>query len=143
MKKSTGIIVGVIVVVLIVIAYFVINSNNNSAVNSNTNVISSSTVQVSTSNVVDYTLSKTVTKHVYIDVSDNSFNPQAVTIKAGTTVTWINNDNVVHKILSDNGGPSSNNLSNGQSYSFVYRVLGIYGYHDSIYPSMTGTIIVK
>ena len=60
---------------------------------------------------------------------------------AGTKVTWINSDNIVYTITADNGGPTSTGLSNGQSYSFTYRVKGIYGYHSSEYQSMNGTVI--
>ncbi len=87
--------------------------------------------------------SQTTTTHVYVDIAGYAFTPQALTIKKGTTVTWTNRDAAVHNVIADNGGPTSPNLSKGQSYSFTFKTAGIYGYHCSFHPNMTGTIIVK
>lgn len=141
MKKNTVLVLGVILVIII-LSVFVIKSNTSSDMSS-TSSSTDTSVASSDSDVVDYSLSKTQAKRVYIDISDNSFTPKAVTIKAGTIITWINNDLVLHKITADNGGPTSNDLLNGQGYSFVYKTKGIYGYHDSAYPTMKGTVIVK
>ncbi len=145
MKKIIYIVGGVILVIVVII--FIINSNNLTNKNidnaSSTGITSSNTNNSSSDDVVDFTKTKAVIKHVYIDISDNSFNPQAATIKAGTTITWVNNDNVIHKIAADYGGASSADLLNGQSYSYVYRIKGIYGYHDDLNKLITGTIIVK
>ena len=112
------------------------------------NTLSSSTDIVSTSTNVksNTTLSnKTSSSHVYINILNNSFNPKTITIKAGTTVTWTNKDSILHTVIADNGGPTSAELGYGQSYSFKFSTKGIYGYHSAstLYPSMTGTIIVN
>jgi plastocyanin len=67
-------------------------------------------------------------------------------VKAGTTVTWTNNDGATHAIASDTGDPaafSSDPISSGATYSFTFTQPGTYAYHCSIHPSMKGTVIVQ
>ena len=79
-----------------------------------------------------------------IEIRGFAFNPSSLTIKAGDTVTWTNEDSVLHKIASDSGNElSSDALSNGQTYSHTFTVAGIYSYHCGIHTSMKGTIIVQ
>jgi plastocyanin len=47
-----------------------------------------------------------------------------------------------HTVTGDNGGPSSQPLATGQSYSFTFNTAGTFAYHCSIHPSMTGMVIV-
>jgi amicyanin len=81
-----------------------------------------------------------------ITIKNFAFDPPALTVKAGTVVTWMNQDGAAHEIVSDAGSPeafSSAPIVNGQSYSFTFARPGTYPYHCSIHPSMTGTVIVE
>lgn len=80
-----------------------------------------------------------------ITIKNFAFDPPALTVKAGTVVTWMNHDSAPHAIVSDTGLPetfSSDTLSTGLSYSFTFTRPGTYTYHCSIHPSMTGTVTV-
>ena len=84
-----------------------------------------------------------------IAIQNYSFNPDTVTITAGTTVTWTNYDPVHHQVSSQGSGISapgtifmSDSLGKGDSYSFTFTTPGVYPYFDSIYRSMLGTITV-
>jgi plastocyanin len=80
-----------------------------------------------------------------IVIKNFAFSPAAISIKAGTSVTWINQDGTDHTVVSDPGAPGafeSKNPGNGGSYSFSFSKPGTYTYHCSIHPSMTGTITV-
>jgi plastocyanin len=79
---------------------------------------------------------------VEIDIEDLAFNPNAVTIKAGTTVKWGNKDNVTHNVISDDGSWSSNSLAKGDTFSFTFTQAGTFAYHCGVHPSMKATIIV-
>jgi plastocyanin len=75
-----------------------------------------------------------------------AFSPATLTVRAGTTVTWTNDDSPPHAIASDAGSPvtfSSSPLANGATFSFTFTQAGSYPYHCSIHPSMKGTIIVE
>lgn len=81
-----------------------------------------------------------------VTIKNSTFNPHTLTVKAGTTVTWINEDNTSHIIASDTESPirtSSSNLDNGATYQFTFNEEGVYGYHSTTHPSMNGTIIVQ
>ncbi len=81
-----------------------------------------------------------------ITIRNFAFDPSALTVKTGTTVTWVNNDSPPHAIASDAGSPaafSSDSLSTGASYQFTFSQPGTYTYHCSIHPSMKGTVIVQ
>jgi plastocyanin len=75
-----------------------------------------------------------------------AFSPATLTIKTGTTVTRMNQDEVIHQIASDPGTPvafTSDSLTNGASYQFTFTQPGTYTYHCTIHPSMKGTIFVQ
>ncbi|MHB1347049.1 MAG: cupredoxin domain-containing protein [Candidatus Humimicrobiaceae bacterium] len=77
-----------------------------------------------------------------IIVVNDAFNPQKATIKAGGTITWINNDGYAHTIASDLGAFNSGIIANGGQFSFTFSSEGSYGYICEIHPYMKGLIIV-
>ena len=77
-----------------------------------------------------------------IIIANMSYTPASLTVKRGTTVTWMNQDTTTHNVIGDNGGPSSGTLVSGQNYSYTFNQTGTFLYHCSIHPSMKGTVIV-
>ncbi len=76
-------------------------------------------------------------------IVDFGFTPAALTVTAGTTVTWTNTGQVDHTVTANKGTFSSGTLSPGASFSFTFKVAGTFAYHCAIHPFMTGTVIVK
>lgn len=76
-----------------------------------------------------------------VNIENFSFNPGTLTVKAGSTVTWTNNDSAPHTIKSSSF--NSNTLSNGASYQFTFDKAGTYDYVCGIHVSMKGKIIVE
>lgn len=87
-------------------------------------------------------VSTTGTAATNLTIANNAFAPATLTVKKGSTVTWTNSDSVPHTVTGDNGGPSSERLSNGQSYSYVFDTAGTFAYHCAVHPSMHGTVVV-
>lgn len=79
-----------------------------------------------------------------IAIRNFAFAPAALTVKAGTKVTWTNQDSDAHTVTSQNDtGPlASAALSTGQSYSYTFTTPGTYGYLCTIHPFMTATVTV-
>jgi plastocyanin len=77
-----------------------------------------------------------------ITITNFAFNPQSLTVKAGTTVKWTNQDSAPHTITSDAGDWDSGSLGKGQSFSHTFAQAGTFTYHCTIHPSMKGTIVV-
>jgi plastocyanin len=75
-------------------------------------------------------------------IQSNSFNPGTLTVKAGTKVTWTNDDSYTHNVTSDDGAFSVGNIAAGQSLSFTFSKAGTYNYHCAIHTFMTGTVVV-
>ncbi|MFC1411887.1 plastocyanin/azurin family copper-binding protein [Streptacidiphilus sp. N1-12] len=73
-----------------------------------------------------------------------AFAPAALVVKAGTTVTWTNQDGDAHTVTSQgSGGPlNSPALATGQSYSYRFTTPGTYAYLCTIHPFMTATVTV-
>jgi plastocyanin len=78
-----------------------------------------------------------------VSIVNMSFSPASLTVVAGTTVTWTNNDNMTHTVTSDATGFDSGNLTVGSKFSQMFSTAGTYAYHCTIHPTMKGTIIVK
>lgn len=75
------------------------------------------------------------------------FSPGNFTMKAGSTVTWVNRDTVTHTVTSTSVPSGANqfdsgSLPYGNTYSVILTVPGTYHYYCSIHPSMTGIIVV-
>ena len=72
-----------------------------------------------------------------------SFNPGTITVSPGTTIKWINKDNVTHTVTSDNNLFDSGSLSVNGTFSQSFPAAGTYGYHCTFHPYMTATVVVK
>ncbi|HLN38915.1 MAG TPA: cupredoxin family copper-binding protein [Xanthobacteraceae bacterium] len=79
-----------------------------------------------------------------VGIDNFTFNPQTVTVKAGTTVTWTNKDDIPHGIATTNNAfKRSQALDTDDSFSFTFSTPGTYQYFCYIHPHMTGTIVVE
>jgi amicyanin len=79
-----------------------------------------------------------------VSIDNFTFNPPTLTVKAGTTVTWTNKDDIPHGIAATgNAIKRSNALDTDDKYSFTFTTPGTYQYFCYIHPHMTGTIVVE
>jgi plastocyanin len=79
-----------------------------------------------------------------IGIDNFAFEPKALTVKTGTTVTWVNRDDVPHLIISATARfTNSRVLDTNQQHSATFSAPGEYPYFCSIHPTMVGKIIVK
>lgn len=77
-------------------------------------------------------------------IQGGAFNPPSITVAGGTTITWTNKDIYNHQPLSDTGGAFiSGVLMPGATFSFTFMTTGTYNYHDGVYPTITGKVIVN
>jgi amicyanin len=78
-----------------------------------------------------------------VTIDNFTFNPQRLTVAAGSTVTWTNKDDIPHAIASSSAQLRSQALDTDDNYSFTFTVPGTYQYFCSLHPHMTGTIVVE
>ena len=78
-----------------------------------------------------------------VKIDNFTFNPQQVTVKVGTTVTWTNDDDIPHLVVSQTPLFKSNALDTNDTFSFTFTTPGSYAYFCSLHPHMTGSIVVE
>lgn len=76
-----------------------------------------------------------------VSIANFAFSPAAITVKAGTTVTWTNQDEDAHTVAIA-GAAVSQPLQNGDRYSHTFGQPGTYSYLCTIHPFMRGMVVV-
>jgi plastocyanin len=78
-----------------------------------------------------------------VTIDNFTFSPGRLTVKAGTTVTWVNQDDIPHTVASDTKVFKSKALDTDDKFSFTFATAGVYDYFCSLHPHMMGTIVVE
>jgi plastocyanin len=78
-----------------------------------------------------------------VTIDNFTFAPERVTVKAGTTVTWINRDDIPHTVASTTRLFKSKALDTDDKFSFTFATPGTYEYFCSLHPHMKATIVVE
>ncbi len=95
----------------------------------------------------------TITKDGWLDPANagDAYSPAELTVEVGTTVTWTNNDTVLHTVTS---GASENNVATadglfdsgfldpGATWSYTFTEEGVFDYHCTPHPWMIGKVTV-
>lgn len=76
-------------------------------------------------------------------IDNYAFSPASLTVKAGTTVTFINHDDDAHTVDSTQGKFKSSTLNKGDQFEFRFTEAGEYPFYCRFHPKMTGKIIVQ
>jgi plastocyanin len=77
-----------------------------------------------------------------VSIDNFTFNPQQLTVKAGTKVIFTNHDDIPHTVVSLQNFKSKV-LDTDQEFAFTFTTPGTYKYFCSLHPHMTGTIVVE
>jgi plastocyanin len=81
-----------------------------------------------------------------VAIRNFGFHPQTVTVKPGTTVTWVNCEPEgidAHTSTADGGQWDSPFLEPGATYSHTFSAAGTFDYHCIPHPSMQATVVVQ
>lgn len=78
-----------------------------------------------------------------VTIRDFAFAPASLTVKAGATVTWTNQDGPSHSVKWDDGTAGSAPLATGATYTRTFSTAGTFTYVCGIHASMKGTIVVN
>jgi plastocyanin len=80
---------------------------------------------------------------VIVHIENFTFNPDVISVKPGTKVTWENDDDIPHLVAEDVGKFRSPALDTGEKYSSIFAEAGEVSYFCGLHPHMKGKIIVK
>jgi plastocyanin len=78
-----------------------------------------------------------------VRIDNFTFEPQTVTVKAGTTVRWRNDDDIPHTVTASTRAFKSKPLDTGDGFAFTFTTPGTYEYFCSLHPHMKATIVVE
>ena len=78
-----------------------------------------------------------------IMIKNFMFSPMSLNVRAGSTVTWKNQDDEPHTVVSEAGLFHSSALDQGDTYQFRFEKPGVYNIFCGIHPHMKATITVK
>jgi len=76
-------------------------------------------------------------------IDNFTFEPATLTVKTGTTVTWINEDDIPHTVVATNKAFRSKALDTDDKFSFTFTTPGSYEYFCSLHPHMKATVVVQ
>jgi amicyanin len=107
-------------------------------------VIAAALGAVSAAGVASTVLPAMAQKAEAISIDNFTFNPPTLRVKAGTTVTWTNKDDIPHGIASSsNAFTRSQALDTDDKFSFTFTKPGTYQYFCYIHPHMVGSVVVE
>jgi amicyanin len=78
-----------------------------------------------------------------VHIDNFSFTPAEITVAPGTTLTWVNGDDIPHTVVATNKAFRSKVMDTEQQFSFTFKEPGTYEYFCSLHPHMKGKVIVK
>ena len=78
-----------------------------------------------------------------VHIGNFTFNQPLLTVHPGTTVTWVNDDDIPHTVVAKDMTFKSKVLDTGERFSFTFAKAGQFDYFCSIHPHMTGKVVVK
>ena len=71
------------------------------------------------------------------------FNPPELTVKAGETVEWVNDDILPHNVVANDKSFDSGTLHQGQHWKWTAKTKGTFPYVCTLHPTMKATLVVE
>jgi plastocyanin len=78
-----------------------------------------------------------------ITIDNFTFTPKELTVAVGTTIKWVNHDDIPHTVVEKKTTFRSKALDTDDSYSFTFTSAGTFDYFCGLHPHMVGQVIVK
>jgi len=78
-----------------------------------------------------------------VKIDNFAFTPATITISAGTSVKWVNHDDIPHNVVADDKSFKSKVLDTDEQFTYTFSKPGTYTYFCSIHPKMTGKVVVQ
>ncbi len=77
-----------------------------------------------------------------VNIDNFAFTPAMIAVPKGSTVTWVNRDDIPHLVVCPSVNARSKVLDTDQSFAFKFEKPGRVDYFCGLHPHMTGTIMV-
>lgn len=77
-----------------------------------------------------------------VEIANFTYSPNIITVTPGTTVTWVNHDDIPHTVTATAKAFRSPALDTDDAFTFTFTTPGDYAYFCSLHPHMTGKVVV-
>ena len=78
-----------------------------------------------------------------VTIDNFTFSPKELTVALGTTIKFVNHDDIPHTVVEKKLSFRSKALDTDDAYSYTFASAGSFDYFCSLHPHMVGKIIVK
>jgi len=78
-----------------------------------------------------------------VTIDNFTFGPPELTVAVGTTVKWVNHDDIPHTVVEKNKAFRSKALDTDDAFSFTFASAGTFDYFCGLHPHMVGKIVVR
>jgi plastocyanin len=78
-----------------------------------------------------------------VHIDNFTFSPPTLTVPPGTTVTWVNADDIPHAVAAKDRSFRSKVLDTDDRFSFTFTGAGEFEYFCTLHPHMVGKVVVK
>jgi plastocyanin len=78
-----------------------------------------------------------------VAIDNFTFTPPELTVAVGTTVKWVNHDDIPHLVVDKDKAFRSKALDTDDSFSYTFASAGTFDYFCALHPHMVGKVIVK
>jgi plastocyanin len=139
-KKSSG-----LLVIFVLILFFLLISCRT---NANQSADSAENTRQAEQEITSSQTDTQVDNEVQIEMKNIRFDPDMITVKAGTKITWVNSDSIPHTVTSgkrdnESGLFDSGNINSGGNFSYTFNEKGTFDYFCKIHPGMKGAVVVE
>jgi plastocyanin len=76
-------------------------------------------------------------------IDNFTFSPTPLTVRPGTTVTWLNHDDIPHSIVCPKLKVNSHPLDTDETFAYRFEQPGTYDYLCGLHPHMHGQVVVR
>jgi len=77
-----------------------------------------------------------------IIIDNFTFSPTPLMVKAGSTVTWVNHDDIPHSIVCPDLKVKSHPMDTDETFAYKFEQPGTYDYMCGLHPHMHGQVVV-
>ena len=78
-----------------------------------------------------------------VTIDNFTFSPKELTVAVGTTVKFVNHDDIPHTVVEKKLSFRSKALDTDDAYSYTFATAGSFDYFCGLHPHMVGKIIVR
>ena len=78
-----------------------------------------------------------------VTIDNFTFTPKELAVPVGTTVKWVNHDDIPHLVVEKKASFRSKALDTDDLYSYTFANAGTFDYFCGLHPQMVGKVIVK